>query len=230
MMTAKSQQFLNELAQFYRNKGQHNVTPDNLIVRLNGKPVNLCDLYSSVIEMGGSYRVNQYNRWDEIYLKLFKPQPLGANVSVALRQIYQKYLLAYEKVNFSNFISDSVDNDDEESTNKEFNSIFSFSNHQVALNNQNRTNVNPLNKLFCSLMSDLPNEMDFGLRVATILTNSEKIDTLADFKFIDVIIECCILYICSCERTEYSKSTDYRFEEEELIELLNREDIKNLNR
>lgn len=112
-MTAKSQQFLNELAQFYRTKGQHHVTTDNLIVRLNGKPVNLYELYSSVIEMGGSYRVNQYNRWDELYLKLFKPQPLGANVSVALRQIYQKYLIAYERTNYSNFISDALDDDDD---------------------------------------------------------------------------------------------------------------------
>ena len=113
-MTAKSQQFANELAQFYRNKGQHGVTSDNLIVRLNGKPVNLFELYSSVIEMGGSYKVNQYNRWDEIYLKLFQPQPLGTNVSVALRQIYHKYLIAYEKVNYSNFISDNLDNDDDD--------------------------------------------------------------------------------------------------------------------
>lgn len=114
-MTAKNQQqFLNELAQFYRSKGQHNVTSENLIVRLNGKPVNLFELYSSVIEMGGSYKVNQYNRWDEIYLKLFKPQPLGTNVSVALRQIYLKYLIAYEKVNYSNFMSDTLNDDDDD--------------------------------------------------------------------------------------------------------------------
>lgn len=113
-MTARSQQFLNELALFYRGKGQYNLTSENLIVRLNGKPVNLHELYSSVIEMGGSFKVNQYNKWDEIYLKLFKPQPLGTNVSVALRQIYQKYLIAYEKANYSNFISDALDNDDDD--------------------------------------------------------------------------------------------------------------------
>lgn len=103
-------------------------------------------------------------------------------------------------------------------------------NNLLAINQHynNLSNINPLNKLFCSLMSDLPNEMDFGLRVATILTNSEKIDNLADFKFIDVIIECCILYICSCDRSDYSKSSDYPFEEDELIKLLNREDLRNL--
>lgn len=114
MTTSKSQQFLNELALFYRNKGQHAVTTDTLVVRLNGKPVNLYELYTSVIELGGSYKVNFYSRWDDIFLKLFAPQPLGSNVSVALRQIYQKYLLPYEKANYSNFMSDNQDNDDDE--------------------------------------------------------------------------------------------------------------------
>lgn len=74
-------------------------------------------------------------------------------------------------------------------------------------------------------MSDLPNEMDFGLRVATILTNSEKIDNLADFRFIDVIIECCVLYVCDCERADYSKSTDYQFEDEKFINSQNKQDL-----
>jgi hypothetical protein len=114
MPSARNQQFLGELAQFYRTKGQHAVTPAHLISRINGKPVNLWDLYSSVIEMGGSYKVNLHNRWDEIYAKLFNTLAQGANVSVALRQIYQRYLVQYEKANTTNFISESNDNDEED--------------------------------------------------------------------------------------------------------------------
>lgn len=77
-------------------------------------------------------------------------------------------------------------------------------------------------------MSDLPNEMDFGLRVATILTNSDKIENMADFKFVDVIIECCILYICSCDNSEYSKCTDYRFEEDEFLNFKNKDELEKL--
>lgn len=100
-------------------------------------------------------------------------------------------------------------------------------NNQLAPHHQHRnvSHPNPLNKLFCSLMSDLPNEMDFGLRVATILTNSEKIDNLADFRFIDVIIECCILYLCSCEHSAYSKCSDYQFEDEAYINCPNKDEL-----
>lgn len=114
MTSARNQQFLNELAQFYRNKGQHGITANHLVSRINGKPVNLWDLYSSVLEMGGSYRVNLYNRWDDIYAKLFNTFPLGANVSAALRQIYQRFLVQYEKANSSSFVSESLDNDEED--------------------------------------------------------------------------------------------------------------------
>jgi hypothetical protein len=71
-------------------------------------------LYSSVLELGGSYRVNLHNRWDEIYQKLFKQLPLGTNVSVALRQIYQRLLVQYEKVNSSTYASENMDNDDDD--------------------------------------------------------------------------------------------------------------------
>lgn len=42
------------------------------VVRLNGKVVNLSELYSLILECGGSFKVNQINLWDEIYCRLFK--------------------------------------------------------------------------------------------------------------------------------------------------------------
>lgn len=110
----RNQQFLGELAQFYRSKGQFGLTAQHLVVRINGKPVNMWDLYSCVLEMGGSYRVNLHNRWDDIYGKLFHQLPQGANVSVALRQIYQRFLIQYEKANSASFVSESVDNEDDD--------------------------------------------------------------------------------------------------------------------
>lgn len=217
MPTVRNQQFLGELAQFYRNKGQHAITPAHLISRINGKPVNLWDLYSSVLELGGSYKVNLHNRWDDIYAKLFHTLPQGANVSVALRQIYQRYLVQYEKANTTNFISESNDNDDEDSmasrdhgTNFIIHSSLNHSYGNQSSTAQTAITPNPINKLYCSLMSDLPNEMDFGLRVATILTNSKEIDHLADFKLIDVIIECSVMYACSCDNPAYSKILDHK--------------------
>lgn len=48
------------------------VDPAQFIARLNGNVVPLSELYSHVLEAGGSYKVNQLNLWDEIYFKIFK--------------------------------------------------------------------------------------------------------------------------------------------------------------
>lgn len=54
-------------------------------------------------------------------------------------------------------------------------------------------------KLYCSLLCGLKNEIDFGLKVATLLANSKEAEWISDFKFIDVLIESCHLYSCSCD-------------------------------
>uniref|UniRef100_T1K5Q4 RFX-type winged-helix domain-containing protein n=2 Tax=Tetranychus urticae TaxID=32264 RepID=T1K5Q4_TETUR len=59
--------------------------------------------------------------------------------------------------------------------------------------------INPLNKLYCSLMSGLRNEIDFGLRVSTILANSKESTWISDFKFIDILIDCVESYSCCCD-------------------------------
>ncbi|KAI1301266.1 AT-rich interactive domain-containing protein 2 [Halotydeus destructor] len=210
--TVKSQQFVSELAQFYRNKGQIGISPQHLVARLNGQPVNLWELYSVVLEMGGSYRVNASSLWDEVYTKLCHSQPPGANVAVALRQIYQRLLMPYERVNLTSFSNDVIDKDDDDVRNpnaKELANSFvlhsSFSSTQSHHNhlyhqqvNSDSTYINPHNKLFCALLSGLPNEMDVGLRITEKLLGSKETDCLADFKFIEVLLDCCTMYACSC--------------------------------
>ncbi|RWS27149.1 AT-rich interactive domain-containing protein 2-like protein [Leptotrombidium deliense] len=220
-MTAKSQQFLNELALFYRNKGHFGVNSQHFVARLNGQPVNLWDLYSCVLEMGGSCKVNLSSQWDEVYTKLFKTPPIGANVSVALRQIYQRYLTPYEKVNYSNFSSDVLDDEDDDSLSlaKDLNTNFvihsSFVNPQQPQQISANTCVNPMNKLFCSLLCGLPNEIELGLRVATLMANSKDVEDIADFKFIDVLLECLSMYACFCN-DEYEESECNRSDGEQI--------------
>jgi len=54
--------------------------------------------------------------------------------------------------------------------------------------------------------------MDFGLKVATILANSKESGWISDYKFIDILLECCDLYSCCCDES----SNDYEKENSEI--------------
>lgn len=49
-----------------------------------------------------------------VRLELIRSPPSGVNVAVALRQIYQRLLMPYEKVNYSNFTNDVLDDDEDD--------------------------------------------------------------------------------------------------------------------
>ena len=68
---------------------------------------------------------------------------------------------------------------------------------------------NPLNKLFCSLLSGLPNELDFALKVSTILINSNRFDWNSDYKYVDLLLECTKNYCCLCEQQNDSVSQEF---------------------
>lgn len=200
------------------------VTPQHLIARLNGQEVDLCHLYSAVLEMGGSYRVNQQSQWDEIYARLFgsssdpdRKSVIGVNVSVALRQIYQRYLMPYERVHYSNFAHDVADDDEDDaranfitsmsgSSSSGKDAAASFVIHSSLTQphppQKHAHHVDPLTRLFCALVSGLANEMEFGLRVVTMLANSRQIDAIADLKLVDVLLECCSLSLCHCRTSD----------------------------
>lgn len=58
--------------------------------------------------------MNQANLWEEIYFKLFKSNYIGANFAVALRQIFNRYLLQYEKSYSNNTNSEQWNDEDED--------------------------------------------------------------------------------------------------------------------
>nr|XP_027204337.1 uncharacterized protein LOC113798053 [Dermatophagoides pteronyssinus] len=238
-MATKQEQFINDLVQFYRNRGISSAHPSQFVARLNGKNVDLSELYARVLELGGSYKVNQFNLWDDIYFKLFKINYIGANFAVALRQIFNRYLLQYEKSCNGNFSSEQWNEDDDD----ENSAIFSNSHHhsgQYVNNHQNSLNQPPIcdylnnitesngqihndSKLYCSLLSGLPNELKFAYDVATILTNSHRFDWHNDFKFINILVESIKSYCCVCdhfdEELQFGRK-DFT-EEDEILHLEN---------
>uniref|UniRef100_A0A6G1SLE5 ARID domain-containing protein C08B11.3 n=1 Tax=Aceria tosichella TaxID=561515 RepID=A0A6G1SLE5_9ACAR len=53
-----------------------------------------------------------------------------------------------------------------------------------------------MNKLICSFKSDLPNEIDFAMQVATLLANTENFSWSKDYPLVDAI--CSSLHVFSC--------------------------------
>lgn len=81
-----------------------------------------------------------------------------------------------------------------------FSQSYQYQQHLLNQQQSNAVNfVNPLNKLYCALLSGLPNEMEFGLSVASTLATSQHVDWIADYKFVEVLLDCLKLYACVCE-------------------------------
>lgn len=61
----------------------------------------------------------------------------------------------------------------------------------------NYTNY-PLNRLFCCLLSGLPNDMEFGLRVTSLLADSRQINWISDYRFLEILLDSLNLHVCHC--------------------------------
>lgn len=60
-----------------------------------------------------------------------------------------------------------------------------------------------LNKLICSLRSDLFNEIDFGLQIATILANTDNFSWSEHYQLIEAICSSLHVYTCVCKDDDH---------------------------
>nr|CAI5859948.1 unnamed protein product [Callosobruchus analis] len=176
--------FLRDLHHFHETRG----TPYKRSPTIGGKEVDLYLLYNLVTSHGGWLKVNFENIWSEIYTHLELPRSC-VNGSVALKQIYLRYLDRWEKVHFLHEEGDRVSDDDEEGKHKRWSAkilhsvptTYNYSQHNVPDTNREvnylSTNLyrpSDYDRLALSLVSPLPNEQDFAINVCTLLSNDGK--------------------------------------------------------
>ncbi|XP_076578287.1 AT-rich interactive domain-containing protein 2 isoform X1 [Chaetodon auriga] len=174
----KGQAFLDELRQFHQSRG----SPFKKIPFVGGKELDLNALYIRVVSLGGFAKVSDKNQWIELGEEFNFPRSCS-NAAFALKQYYLRYLEKYEKVHH-------FGEDDEEAqpgnpkASLPIGAIPSSYNYQQHIVSDYlrqsyglSTDFVPpcdYNKLVLSLLSGLPNEVDFAVNVCTLLSNESK--------------------------------------------------------
>ncbi|KAI4803321.1 hypothetical protein KUCAC02_006872 [Chaenocephalus aceratus] len=174
----KGQAFLDELRQFHQSRG----SPFRKIPIVGGKELDLNALYIRVVSLGGFAKVSDKNQWIELGDEFHLPRSCS-NAAFALKQYYLRYLEKYEKVHH-------FGEDDEETQPGNPKNLLpigaipsSYNYQQHSVSDYLRQSyglsldlVPPCdyNKLVLSLLSGLPNEVDFAVNVCTLLSNESK--------------------------------------------------------
>ncbi|XP_015208422.1 AT-rich interactive domain-containing protein 2 [Lepisosteus oculatus] len=170
--------FLDELRQFHQSRG----SPFKKIPIVGGKELDLNALYTRVTTLGGFAKVSDKNQWSELVEDFNFPRSCS-NAAFVLKQYYLRYLEKYEKVHH-------FGEDDEEvqpgnpkpslpigaipcSYNYQQHTVSDYLRQSYGLSMEFVTPCD-YNKLVLSLLSGLPNEVDFAINVCTLLSNESK--------------------------------------------------------
>uniref|UniRef100_A0A8C4VND9 AT-rich interaction domain 2 n=1 Tax=Gopherus evgoodei TaxID=1825980 RepID=A0A8C4VND9_9SAUR len=170
--------FLDELRQFHHSRG----SPFKKIPVVGGKELDLHALYTRVTTLGGFGKVSEKNQWGEIVEEFNFPRSCS-NAAFALKQYYLRYLEKYEKVHHFGEDDDEVQPGNPKpqlpigaipsSYNYQQHSVSDYLRQSYGLS-MDFNSPNDYNKLVLSLLSGLPNEVDFAINVCTLLSNESK--------------------------------------------------------
>uniref|UniRef100_A0A8C2CN25 AT rich interactive domain 2 (ARID, RFX-like) n=1 Tax=Cyprinus carpio TaxID=7962 RepID=A0A8C2CN25_CYPCA len=174
----KGQAFLDELRQFHHSRG----SPFKKVPVVGGKELDLGALYVRVVSLGGFAKVSDKNLWAELSEEFSFPRSCS-NAAFVLKQYYLRYLEKYEKVHH-------FGEEDEEEQPGNPKHLLPIGAIPTSYNYQQHTVSDYLrqsyglstdfvppsdyNKLVLSLLSGLPNEVDFAINVCTLLSNESK--------------------------------------------------------
>ncbi|XP_036063734.1 LOW QUALITY PROTEIN: AT-rich interactive domain-containing protein 2 [Onychomys torridus] len=170
--------FLDELRQFHHSRG----SPFKKIPAVGGKELDLHGLYTRVTTLGGFAKVSEKSQWGEIVEEFNFPRSCS-NAAFALKQYYLRYLEKYEKVHHFGEDDDEVPPGNPKpqlpigaipsSYNYQQHSVSDYLRQSYGLS-MDFNSPNDYNKLVLSLLSGLPNEVDFAINVCTLLSNESK--------------------------------------------------------
>ncbi|KAK3098629.1 hypothetical protein FSP39_021380 [Pinctada imbricata] len=178
-------EFLRSLRQFHSSRG----TPFDGSPKIDGREVDLYLLYRRVISFGGWRKIVDESIWEQI-IRDFKVSKGCSNGTQALKFIYVRYLDVYEKVHFHGMDPKLPDDDEENegplrkkiclpqfgiphSYNYEWHRIHASARAQLGMSTD-LIKYNDHEKLEQSLLSGLPNEVDFVINVCTLLSNESR--------------------------------------------------------
>jgi len=165
---------MDENSTFMVELGHHLLTQGKeypLHPSINGKVIDLSELYTKVITKGGYKKVSKYEIWDELTYDLF--QESSATLSYALQKLYARYLKNFEKANF--FGEDDSRNSESryrayQESRSYLNGSGSPSKRMPYAHSMAKKSRRPYCKLEKSLLSCLPNEVDFAINACTLMS------------------------------------------------------------
>uniref|UniRef100_A0A8C2Z9T9 AT-rich interactive domain 2 n=1 Tax=Cyclopterus lumpus TaxID=8103 RepID=A0A8C2Z9T9_CYCLU len=174
----KGQAFLDELRQFHQSRG----SPFRKIPIVGGKELDLNALYVRVVALGGFAKVSDKNQWLELGDEFNFPRSCS-NAAFALKQYYLRYLEKYEKVHHFGEDDEEVQPGNPKASLPigAIPSSYNYQQHIVSDYLRQSYGLSSdfvppcdYNKLVLSLLSGLPNEVDFAVNVCTLLSNESK--------------------------------------------------------
>ncbi|XP_064198017.1 AT-rich interactive domain-containing protein 2 isoform X1 [Anguilla rostrata] len=170
--------FLDELRQFHQSRG----SPFKKIPFVGGKELDLNALYTRVVSLGGFAKVSERNQWSELGEDFNFPKSCS-NAAFVLKQYYLRYLEKYEKVHHFGEDEEEVHPGNPKpslpigaipcSYNYQQHTVSDYLRQSYGLSMEFSPPCD-YNKLVLSLLSGLPNEVDFAINVCTLLSNESK--------------------------------------------------------
>ncbi|CAF3391643.1 unnamed protein product [Rotaria sp. Silwood1] len=178
------EEFLKRLREFHRCRQ----TTFRCLPTIAGQVVDLQALYTTVVGHGGWDKVNDRQLWSTI-ANNFGIDSSCLNGTQALKNIYIRYLYAYEKISNGENI-DSHDDDDEDSKRRNVSQLQrvpqSYNHAQHTVSDSLRAQYglfrdfvrrNEYEKLELALLCGFPNELTFTLNTLLLLSSSSNNQT-----------------------------------------------------